>query len=215
MEPSFPPFDAQLAKLIHTTRRSIRNLLDREGFVEITHPNLDPGSDVAYYDTFRVTIPEKKEFAAFTGTLLVSGSRYLIEATRHVSRCYRIGPSFRVDKDGSNRLLEFESIHISHEGTIGDAEAFVEQILQTVIEDASPISMAQKNNLRKISFPLRRITHAEATETLGLKRGTDLSLDQQSQLLSKMDVPALFLTNTPQSINPYAVFHRIVDDLEL
>src|SRR3954464_13434257 len=40
METMFPPFDADLARLIHSTRRSVRTVLERQGFIEINHPNL-------------------------------------------------------------------------------------------------------------------------------------------------------------------------------
>jgi aspartyl/asparaginyl-tRNA synthetase len=212
METMFPAFDADLARLIHSTRHSIRTVLERHGFIEITHPNLDPGSRVAHYNTFQVTIPGNKRLADFRGTLLVSGSRYLVEATRHVGPVYRIGPSFRGEsEEAPNRVFEFESLHVSFGGVLNDAQDLLEEILSEAVDAARHERSIDNSNLRDIAFPLPRVSYAEAIATLGLRHGSDLSADDHRRLLSRLNTPALFLTGNPQSVNPYAAFHRVVD----
>jgi aspartyl/asparaginyl-tRNA synthetase len=215
METMFPPFDADLARLIHSTRRSVRTVLERQGFIEINHPNLDPGSRVPHYNTFQVTIPGNTRLAQFRGTLLMSGSRYMVEATRHVGPVYRIGPSFRGEsEEAPNRVFEFESLHVSFGGVLGDAQALLEEIVREAVDAARREQAMDNDNVRDITFPLPRVSYAEAIAALGLDHGSDLSADDHRRLLSALGTPALFLTGNPQSVSPYAAFHRVVDGAE-
>lgn len=206
-------FDPNLARLIHATRRAIRDVVEANDFVEIAHPHLDVDSDVAFYRAFRVTIPNVPHLADFRGSLLVSGGRYMIEGARQVGKVYRIGPSFRADpEDRPNLLFEFHGVHITHEGRIGDSRRIVEQMLEAVIAAAAPFTGRRAAELEKVRFPLTQVEHRDATRLLGLETGQDLKMKDQLELLRRLDVPVVLLTGAPPSADPYVAFHRIDAD---
>lgn len=201
---------ATLARVLHTIKRSIRETLESREYVEIAHPHIDPGANLAFYDAFRVTAPGHKGFEQFNGSLLVSGGRYMFESARAVGRVYRIGPTFRIDDDQSNRLFEFQSVHVVQEAPLADALGVLETALENIIRNTVPLVPARRS-LLDLKFPLRRVSRAEAAEILSLGPSDDLKLRHQMELLSKLGVPALFLTHNPPSAEPYAAFHRVVD----
>jgi len=201
-------FDANLARLISATRGSMRALFDKEGFVEVTYPHMDPRTSAAFYSTFQVTVPSDPQFAQFRGTLLVSGGRYMAEAARALGRAYRIGPSFRAEI-GENCLFDFQSIHATREGQLEDILALAEGILQSVAGNVAKLPNFRSAVLQKMSFPLPRITSAEAAKLVGVEAGQDLTYEDSARLLLKMNAVAVILTDIPESINKYAVFHRV------
>jgi asparaginyl-tRNA synthetase len=139
-----------------------------------------------------------------------SGQLYIEAAMFGVGRCYDFGPTFRAENCKTRRhmnefwMMDAEIPFIQQEENMQIQEQLVFYILQQVLEHNMQdliLCGANIEALQKITFPFRRITHAEwciELESMGFEvpEDKDVGSDLEMQYCQQKDQP-VFITNFP------------------
>jgi len=139
-----------------------------------------------------------------------SGQLYLEAAIASVGKCYDFGPVFRAEHCKTRRhmnefwMMDAEIPFIQQEENMQAQEQLVRYILQDVLKKnrADLVACgAPIDALEKITFPFRRITHAERCKELEemgfeIPEDGDIGSDLEMQYCQKQEQP-VFVTNFP------------------
>ena len=190
--------NGDLARIISRQAIAIRNWLAKEGFVEIFPPHLTRVKKRPFVPTFEVSSPELN----FEGALRVSANYFLAETVSQVSRAYSITPTFRAEQDTRpSALTEFQLGEVWREGNFDDLLTFSENLLSNarsaLLDESSPVSLAQARLLEKINFPLPRVTYEEAIKRVGGEFGETFTPHQELALMRTFGSTPIFITHFP------------------
>jgi asparaginyl-tRNA synthetase len=154
---------------------------------------------------FEVSFFGERRYLAQTGQL------YLEVLTPHLGKVWAAGPSFRAEPDVDDRhLVEFTLLEIEFRGGFdellghieGTITSMVDQVLLTRGEDLELLKV-DKERLRGVRPPFRRVTYTEAVELLkedGVKWGDDLKSVHEKKLAQHFGGRPLFITHYPKAI---------------
>ena len=203
---SFATHDFFRRRHLHQVFTPLMTGSDCEGGGEVFHVETD------YKDPF---------FTSGKKFLTVSGQLELEEyACGGIGSAYTFGPCFRAEKSSTSRhlaefwMVEAELIKISLTELIDFAESYVQhcimEVLKTCHEDLKILeeftSPGITDRLKAIvSQPFKRIPYREAIKLVDADFGTDLSSDQEKQIMAKLskDPVPTFVVGYPQSIKAF------------
>jgi asparaginyl-tRNA synthetase len=175
-------------------------------------------------EVFNVQTSYKDETPFFSSGqkfLTVSGQLDLESyACGGIGNSYTFGPCFRAEKSSTSRhlaefsMVEAELIKIDMAQLLHFIEAYVMYGIQTVLEECqdelkvleSFTSPGLIDRLKHIvSVPFDRISYADAVQRLGIPFGTDLSSDQEKELMNMLNDPPrpTFVTHYPKDIKAF------------
>lgn len=191
--------------------KNIHNFLQKEDFIQISAPVLQPIASEGTSSLFPVQFFEEGHVF-----LTQSGQLYLEAASAALSKVYCFGPTFRAEKSSTRRhLLEFwmvepEMAFYSLEETMVLAEHFVEHIVQETIKNCPnefEVLERDLSKLKKIKSPFPRISYKEACAILKDKNpdfisGRDFGGKDESLLGEAFDQP-VFIHRYPKNIKAF------------
>ncbi len=175
-------------------------------------------------EVFNVQTSYKDETPFFSSGqkfLTVSGQLELESyACGGVGDSYTFGPCFRAEKSSTSRhlaefwMVEAELIRIDMGQLLDFIEAYVTHGIQTVLKECqdelkvleSFTSPGLFDKLKRImSVPFARISYADAVQRLGIPFGTDLSSEQEKELMTMLSDPPhpTFVTHYPKDIKAF------------
>lgn len=173
------PIMQEVYRFRHRIARAIRELLDREGFVEFDPIMLGPVTDPGTRGAFEFRIP----YYGREYRLMRSGILYkqLLAAAMGEGKIYFFYPNLRhepIDAASTGRhLVEFVQVDLE----VRDADHFqvmeiAERLIKHVIDEMREFEDrlrqiwrffgSERKSLPDVKLPLRRITHREAVELL-------------------------------------------------
>ena len=205
------------AKLEGQVIKSMRNWLERAGFLEIFPPkivrasgsceNIDTLFEIGVNGNFHWFCPRNPCRAYLSQTAQL----YLEAFVPYLKKVYSVGPSFRAEEGNDNRhLTEFTMLEIEFAGDFKMLLEYIEKIIFKVVSDILALSDKERKEfglekseiekLKKIKPVFPKITYDEAIEILALPFGSDISSKDEQKLLEKFGGQPLFITHFPNPI---------------
>ena len=226
----------------HAASFAIHRFLHEHGFIYVHTPLITSSDAEGAGELFRVTtLPaaEKHEdlsedFFGKPGFLTVSGQLNVESYAQALERVYTFGPAFRAENSNTSRhlaelwMIEPEIAFCDLHCCIDLAEAFIKEVLQSVLEEC-PEDMAFFDKRirpgiieelrRVIETPFRRLPYTEAVEILQasgrefefpVSWGSDLQSEHERYLAEEHFNGPVVLTDYPKDIK--AFYMRRNDD---
>ncbi|MBD3208055.1 MAG: hypothetical protein GF370_01190 [Candidatus Nealsonbacteria bacterium] len=204
-------------KIESETIKSMKNFLEKEGFIEMFPPKIVRASGACEnIDTlFEVGVDgdlywfnPKDPCRAY---LSQTAQLYLEAFTPYLGKVYSVGPSFRAEEGSDNRhLTEFTMLEIEFAGGFEKLLWYIENTIYQVvnsflnltIEEQSLLGIqeADLRRLEKIKLPFPRTTYQEAINLLGIEFGDDISSRQEQELIENFGGQPLFITHFPNPL---------------
>ncbi len=195
-------------RIRHMILKSIREYLDREGFIEITTPKVVATATEGGTALFPITYFEREAFLnqspQLFKQLMMSGG---------LDRVFEIGPIFRAEEHDTRKHLN-EATSIDIEASFLDNEdvmVILENLIRYVYTSITEYGQTYLKNLGvKIDIPeipFRRITYDEAIEMAkdrgeNIEWGDDLSTESE-HAIGKIIGVHYFITHWPSRIKPF------------
>jgi len=129
-----------------------------------------------------------------------------------MERIFTIAPTFRAEKSRTRRHLsefwmaEMEAAWMDHEQLMSFEEDLILYIIDHIIKTCKPeLEYLERDveELKKTKKPFLRMSYSEALETLGKKKGYDLTDKDERELLDKVDKGPIFLTEFPRDMKAF------------
>ena len=204
-----------------------RRYFEEQGFTEVPIPHITraTGACENIATMFEVEFFGARRYLAQTGQL------YLEVLTPYLDRVWAGGPSFRAEPDVDERhLIEFTLLEIEFRGDFHELLGHIESTITSMVQEALrtrdgdlTLLGADKERLRRIKPPFRRVAYTEAIELLsgaGVKWGDDLKSAHEKQLVKHFGGEPLFITHYPKEIKFFNMKEnesdpRVVDSADL
>jgi aspartyl-tRNA synthetase len=195
-------------RIRHLLLKSIREYLDREGFVEITTPKVVATATEGGTALFPITYFEREAFLnqspQLFKQLMMSGG---------LDRVYEIGPIFRAEEHDTRKHLneatsiDIEASFIDNEDVMVILENLVNYVYTYVSENGKIYLKNLGVEIKIPQLPFKRITYDEA---IGIAKdngeqiewGDDLSTESEHSIGKKMG-EHYFITDWPSKIKPF------------
>jgi asparaginyl-tRNA synthetase len=205
-----------ILRIRNTVKNSIREFLNKEGFIEFDSPILTPSACEGTTTLFEIDYFGDKMYLSQSGQLYVEAGALAF------NKVYCFGPTFRAEKSKTRRhLMEFwmvepEMAFATLEDIIYLAQNMISYIVSKVLEDNLYELLILERDISKlenIKPPFYRITYKEAVELLNSKGinfefGQDFGAPEETVISESFDKP-IIITNYPKSIKP---FYMKLDD---
>jgi asparaginyl-tRNA synthetase len=205
-----------ILRIRNTVKNSIREFLNKEGFIEFDSPILTPSACEGTTTLFEIDYFGDKMYLSQSGQLYVEAGALAF------NKVYCFGPTFRAEKSKTRRhLMEFwmvepEIAFATLEDIIYLAQNMISYIVSKVLEDNLYELLILERDISKLENirpPFYRITYKEAVELLNSKGinfefGQDFGAPEETVISESFDKPVI-ITNYPKSIKP---FYMKLDD---
>lgn len=205
-----------ILRIRNTVKNSIREFLNKEGFIEFDSPILTPSACEGTTTLFEIDYFGDKMYLSQSGQLYVEAGALAF------NKVYCFGPTFRAEKSKTRRhLMEFwmvepEMAFATLEDIIYLAQNMISYIVSKVLEDNLYELLILERDISKLENirpPFYRITYREAVELLNSKGisfefGQDFGAHEETVISESFDKPVI-ITNYPKSIKP---FYMKLDD---
>jgi asparaginyl-tRNA synthetase len=205
-----------ILRIRNTVKNSIREFLNKEGFIEFDSPILTPSACEGTTTLFEMDYFGDKMYLSQSGQLYVEAGALAF------NKVYCFGPTFRAEKSKTRRhLMEFwmvepEMAFATLEDIIYLAQNMISYVISKVLEDNLYELLILERNISKLENirpPFYRITYKEAVELLNSKGinfefGQDFGAPEETVISESFDKPVI-ITNYPKSIKP---FYMKLDD---
>ncbi|ASI13912.1 asparaginyl-tRNA synthetase [Candidatus Mancarchaeum acidiphilum] len=190
--------------------RYTREMLDKQGFYEITPPIITASGGETGADMFELDYYGKKAYLTESSQLYSESMIYSLE------KVYSFVPSFRAEKSRTIKHLA-EYWHLEPEMAYYDLgmnmelqENLVSYIAQHVVdndEESLKELGIDKEVLKIVKPPFKRVTYEKALEILNdkgkdLKWGDDFGVEEERLLTEDEDKP-IFITYWPKELKPF------------
>jgi len=186
--------------------KGARYYFDEMDFKEIVIPHLTKATGACEnIDTlFKVDYFGERSYLSQTAQL------YLETLIPWLNKVWCIGPSFRAEPKVDNRhLTEFPLIELEFAGTFGELLEHIEGVILFMINSVLNKMTSRwlnRNRLRSIEAPFKRISYTEATRTFGVPFGKDLNSEQEQILANGKPI---FITHFPKEMK----FFNMIENL--
>jgi len=205
-----------ILRIRNTIKNSIREFLNKEGFIEFDSPILTPSACEGTTTLFEIDYFGDKMYLSQSGQLYVEAGALAF------NKVYCFGPTFRAEKSKTRRhLMEFwmvepEIAFATLEDIIYLAQNMISYIVSKVLEDNLYELLILERDISKLENirpSFYRITYKEAVELLNSKGinfefGQDFGAPEETVISESFDKPVI-ITNYPKSIKP---FYMKLDD---
>jgi asparaginyl-tRNA synthetase len=205
-----------ILRIRNTVKNSIREFLNKEGFIEFDSPILTPSACEGTTTLFEIDYFGDKMYLSQSGQLYVEAGALAF------NKVYCFGPTFRAEKSKTRRhLMEFwmvepEMAFATLEDIIYLSQNMISYIVSKVLEDNLYELLILERDISKLENirpPFYRITYREAVELLNSKGisfefGQDFGAHEETVISESFDKPVI-ITNYPKSIKP---FYMKLDD---
>jgi asparaginyl-tRNA synthetase len=205
-----------ILRIRNTIKNSIREFLNKEGFIEFDSPILTPSACEGTTTLFEIDYFGDKMYLSQSGQLYVEAGALAF------NKVYCFGPTFRAEKSKTRRhLMEFwmvepEIAFATLEDIIYLAQNMISYIVSKVLEDNLYELLILERDISKLENirpPFYRITYKEAVELLNSKGinfefGQDFGAPEETVISESFDKPVIII-NYPKSIKP---FYMKLDD---
>ncbi|PWB55361.1 MAG: aspartate--tRNA(Asn) ligase [Candidatus Methanoperedenaceae archaeon] len=188
--------------------KSIREFLDREGFVEITTPKVVATATEGGTALFPITYFEREAFLnqspQLFKQLMMSGG---------LDRVYEIGPIFRAEEHDTRKHLneatsiDIEASFIDNEDVMVILENLVNYVYTYISENGKVYLQNLGVEIKIPQLPFKRITYDEAIKIAKdngeqIEWGDDLSTESEHSI-GKTIGEHYFITDWPSKIKPF------------
>jgi len=188
--------------------KSIREFLDKEGFVEITTPKVVATATEGGTALFPITYFEREAFLnqspQLFKQLMMSGG---------LDRVYEIGPIFRAEEHDTRKHLneatsiDIEASFIDNEDVMVILENLVNYVYKYVAENGQVYLKNLGVEIKIPQLPFKRITYTEAIKIAKdngeqIEWGDDLSTESEHSI-GKTIGEHYFITDWPSKIKPF------------
>ncbi len=195
-------------RIRHLLLKSIREYLDREGFVEITTPKVVATATEGGTALFPITYFEREAFLnqspQLFKQLMMSGG---------IDRVYEIGPIFRAEEHDTRKHLneatsiDIEASFIDNEDVMVILENLVNYVYTYVSENGKLYLKNLGVEIIIPQLPFKRITYDEAIRIAQdngeqIEWGDDLSTESEHSIGKKIG-EHYFITDWPSRIKPF------------
>ena len=205
------------AKLERQVIKSMRNYLEKEGFMEIFPPKIVRASGACENIDTLFEIGVNGNFYWFRSktphrTYLSQTAQLYLEAfVPYLKKVYSVGPSFRAEPGNDNRhLTEFTMLEIEFASGFIELLSHIEKVIYNVIRDIlnlpakikKELNLSAENlkRLKKVKPVFPKITYEKAMEILNLPFGSDISWKYEQKLLRKFGEQPLLITHYPNPL---------------
>ena len=199
-----------ILRIRNTVKNSIREFLNKEGFIDFDSPILTPSACEGTTTLFEIDYFGDKMYLSQSGQLYVEAGALAF------NKVYCFGPTFRAEKSKTRRhLMEFwmvepEMAFATLEDIIYLAQNMISYLISKVLEDNLYELLILERDISKlenIKPPFYRITYKEAVELLNSKGinfefGQDFGAPEETVISESFDKPVI-ITNYPKSIKPF------------
>ncbi len=195
-------------RIRHLMLKSIREYLDREGFVEITTPKVVATATEGGTALFPITYFEREAFLnqspQLFKQLMMSGG---------LDRVFEIGPIFRAEEHDTRKHLneatsiDIEASYLDNEDVMVILENLVKHVYSTVAENGGKYLKTLGVELTVPKTPFKRITYDEAISIASdsgekIEWGDDLSTESERSIGEAIG-EHYFITDWPTRIKPF------------
>jgi len=205
------------AKLERQVIKSMRNCLEKEGFMEIFPPKIVRASGACENVDTLFEVGVKGNFRWFHSktphrTYLSQTAQLFLEAfVPYLKKVYSVGPSFRAEPGNDSRhLTEFTMLEIEFAENFKKLLECIEKVIYGVIRDILSLPARVKKELgfgkkeikrlEKIKPIFPKITYDEAIGILDLPFGADISRKNEQRLIRKFNWQPIFITYYPNPL---------------
>jgi aspartyl-tRNA synthetase len=202
------PHTQSIFRIRHLILRSIREYLDREGFVEITTPKVVATATEGGTALFPITYFEREAFLnqspQLFKQLMMSGG---------LDRVFEIGPIFRAEEHDTRKHLneatsiDIEASFLDHEDVMVILENLVRYVYTYVSENGKNYLSNLGVELKIPETPFKRITYDEAIKIANdggeqIEWGEDLTTESE-HIIGKTIGEHYFIVDWPSKIKPF------------
>ncbi|MFZ3168927.1 MAG: aspartate--tRNA(Asn) ligase [Candidatus Methanoperedens sp.] len=188
--------------------KSIREYLDREGFVEITTPKVVATATEGGTALFPITYFEREAFLnqspQLFKQLMMSGG---------LDRVYEIGPIFRAEEHDTRKHLneatsiDIEASFVDNEDVMVILENLVNYVYKYIAENGQIYLKNLGVEIKIPQLPFKRITYTEAIKIAKdngeqIEWGDDLSTESEHSI-GRTIGEHYFITDWPSKIKPF------------
>ncbi len=188
-----------ILRIRHEVIRAVRDFFDDRGFTLLDAPVFTPNACEGTSTLFST------EYFNTQAYLTQSGQLYNEAGAMAFGKVYCFGPTFRAEKSKTRRhltefwMVEPEMAYCDLEQTMELAEAFVESVVQRVIDRRRPeleTLARDPAGLARVQRPFPRITYSEAIDLLQSKGnetkwGEDFGGDEETLISAEFDRPVM------------------------
>lgn len=197
--------------------KSMRDFLEKKGFVEIFPPKIVKASGACEnIDTlFEAGVNGNPSWFYSENPrpayLSQTAQLYLEAFTPYLEKVFSIGPSFRAEEGNDDRhLIEFLMLEIELSGNFKKLLKCIEGMIYGVVRDIVRLPGEMKRimgireketgRLEKIKSAFPRVTYDKAIKILGLPFGSDISSENEQKLIKRFGNQPLFITHFPNPL---------------
>lgn len=197
--------------------KSMRDFLEKNGFVEIFPPKIVKASGACEnIDTlFEAGVNGNSNWFYSENPrpayLSQTAQLYLEAFTPYLEKVFSIGPSFRAEEGNDDRhLIEFLMLEIELAGNFKKLLKCIEMMIYGVVRDILRLPGEMKRimgireketeRLEKIKSAFPRVTYDKAIKILGLPFGSDISSENEQKLIKRFGNQPLFITHFPNPL---------------
>ncbi|MFZ3058326.1 MAG: aspartate--tRNA(Asn) ligase [Candidatus Methanoperedens sp.] len=202
------PYTQSIFRIRHLLQKSIREYLDREGFVEITTPKVVATATEGGTALFPITYFEREAFLnqspQLFKQLMMSGG---------LDRVFEIGPIFRAEEHDTRKHLneatsiDIEASFLDHEDVMVILENLVKYVYTYVSENGKNYLSNLGVDIKIPETPFKRITYDEAIKIANdggeqIEWGEDLTTESE-HTIGKTIGEHYFIVDWPSKIKPF------------
>ncbi len=207
------PEGKAIFKLNHVVTSTIRNFLEKEGFIEIQTPKIIATATEGGAALFPVVYFNREAFLAQSPQL------YKEQLTSVFDKVYEIAPFFRAEESRTTRhIAEFISVDIEQAfATIDDVTNLLERLIVFVLENVRKKCVKElevlKREIKIPKIPFKRYTYDEILELLKsegfiLSWGEDIPTPALRALGDHHPEEFYFITDWPTISKPFYIKPR-------
>ncbi|HKG70577.1 MAG TPA: aspartate--tRNA(Asn) ligase [Nitrososphaeraceae archaeon] len=204
----------------HATLDAIREILVRQGFIEVNTPKMISTATEGGAALFPIFYYDREAFLAQSPQL------YKEQLTMAFENVFEIGPIFRAEPSRTNRHLS-EAISIDVEKAFVDYTDMMELLERIILHIIASIKEKKKNDLQcldlqlpgyKMPFPkFSYTTIIDQLQSIGerIRWGDDLSPQTMKNLSDERMNGFYFITDWPTSLKPFYVKPKYIERQEI
>jgi nondiscriminating aspartyl-tRNA synthetase len=202
------PYTQSIFRIRHLIMKSVREFLDREGFVEITTPKVVATATEGGTALFPITYFEREAFLnqspQLFKQLMMSGG---------LDRVFEIGPIFRAEEHDTRKHLneatsiDIEASFLDNEDVMVILENLIEYVYLNIADRGADYLNTLGAELAIPKTPFKRITYDEAIKIASdngekIEWGDDLSTESE-HFIGETVGEHYFIVDWPTKIKPF------------
>ena len=202
------PHTQAIFRIRHLILNSIRDFMDREGFIEITTPKIVATATEGGTALFPITYFEREAFLNQSPQLFKQ-----IMMSAGLDRVFEIGPIFRAEEHDTRKHLneatsiDIEASFLDNQDVMVILENLVQRVYSDVAETGSKYLRTLGVELEIPGIPFKRITYDEAISIASdsgdnIEWGDDLSTESE-HYIGKTIGEHYFIIDWPTKIKPF------------